>query len=143
MPLAAEFRGPGVHHNWEDSDSGYELDADSGSKGKSFGVGGYRGRIIFLGDGTEVLTDSDDTEMFDNADEDKDLASQVSKASTATEQDTSKEGSGADKPSASSSDGASSPSKSKSEAEVEQERKPSSEQTEAGDEKTSQESKTD
>lgn len=55
---------------------------DGENKGKSFGVGGYRGRIIFLGDGTEVLTDSDDTEMFDNADEDKDLESQVSKGST-------------------------------------------------------------
>ena len=58
------------------------MDADN--KGKSFGVGGYKGRIIFLGDGTEVLTDSDDTPMFDNADEDKDLESQVSKASTET-----------------------------------------------------------
>jgi protein phosphatase 2C family protein 2/3 len=54
---------------------------DGENKGKSFGVGGYRGRIILLGDGTEVLTDSDDTEMFDNADEDKDLESQVSKTS--------------------------------------------------------------
>ena len=44
-------------------------------------MGGYKGRIIFLGDGTEVLTDSDDTEMFDNTEEDKDLASQVSKTS--------------------------------------------------------------
>ena len=67
MKLVAEFRGPGVHHNFEDSDSGYEMDPEN--KGRSFGVGGYRGRIIFLGDGTEVLTDSDDTEMFDNADE--------------------------------------------------------------------------
>lgn len=83
---SAEFRGPGVHHNYEDSDSGYELDTEN--KGKSFGVGGYRGRIIFLGDGTEVLTDSDDTEMFDNADEDKDLESQVSKTSTTTDSKT-------------------------------------------------------
>lgn len=77
--MPAEFRGPGVHHNYEDSDSGYELDGEN--KGKGFGVGRSRGRIIFLGDGTEVLTDSDDTEMFDNADEDKDLESQVSKTS--------------------------------------------------------------
>lgn len=49
---------------------------------KPFGIGGYKGRIIFLGDGTEVLTDSDDNEMFDNAEEDKDLASQVSKTSS-------------------------------------------------------------
>lgn len=86
MELIAEFRGPGVHHNFEDSDSGYEMDPEN--KGRSFGVGGYRGRIIFLGDGTEVLTDSDDTEMFDNADEDKDLASQVSKNPTSAEKGT-------------------------------------------------------
>lgn len=45
---------------------------------KTFG-GTQKGRIILLGDGTEVLTDSDDTEMFDHQEEDKDLASQVSK----------------------------------------------------------------
>lgn len=77
----AEFRGPGVHHNFDDNDSGNDYDNDSSNKGKSFGVGGYRGRIIFLGDGTEVLTDSDDTEMFDNTEEDKDVANQVSKGS--------------------------------------------------------------
>lgn len=60
---------------------------DAENKSKGFGVGGYRGRIIFLGDGTEVLTDSDDTEMFDNADEDNDLESQVSKKSPSTGKD--------------------------------------------------------
>ncbi|KAH8670874.1 phosphatase 2C-like domain-containing protein [Xylariales sp. PMI_506] len=84
-PEYAEFRGPGVHHNFDDSDGGYDVDSDS--KSKSFGIGGYKGRIIFLGDGTEVLTDSDDTEMFDNAEEDKDLASQVSKQSSGGEED--------------------------------------------------------
>ncbi|KAF9882095.1 protein phosphatase 2C [Colletotrichum karsti] len=84
-PEYAEFRGPGVHHNFDDSDSGYDVDLEN--KGKPFGIGGYKGRIIFLGDGTEVLTDTDDTEMFDNADEDKDLASQVSKATSATSKD--------------------------------------------------------
>lgn len=81
----AEFRGPGVHHNFDDNDSGNDYDNESSNKGKSFGIGGYRGRIIFLGDGTEVLTDSDDTEMFDNSEEDKDLASQVSKKSTSAD----------------------------------------------------------
>src|SRR5512142_2795788 len=52
-------------------------------KSKAFGIGGYRGRIIFLGDGSEVLTDGDDTEMFDR--EDKDLVSQVSKSTPSTE----------------------------------------------------------
>ncbi|TEA21923.1 Protein phosphatase 2C-like protein 2 [Colletotrichum sidae] len=84
-PEYAEFRGPGVHHNFDDSDSGYDVDTEN--KGKPFGIGGYKGRIIFLGDGTEVLTDSDDTEMFDNAEEDKDLESQVSKAGSAPAKD--------------------------------------------------------
>ena len=70
-----------MHHDFDDSDSGYDVDPDH-KQGKSFGIGGYRGRIIFLGDGTEVLTDSDDTEMFDNSEEDKDLESQVSKGTT-------------------------------------------------------------
>lgn len=66
-----------MHHNFDDSDSGYDVESDN--QRKSFGMGGYKGRIIFLGDGTEVLTDSDDAEMFDNTEEDKDLASQVSR----------------------------------------------------------------
>lgn len=78
----AEFRGPGVHHNFDDSDSGYDVDMD---QKKPFGAN-QRGRIILLGDGTEVLTDSDDTEMFDHSEEDKDLASQVNKGQ-ATSQD--------------------------------------------------------
>lgn len=92
----AEFRGPGVHHNFDDSDSGYDVDLEN--KGKPFGIGGYKGRIIFLGDGTEVLTDSDDTEMFDNAEEDKDLESQVSKATSTTSKDSNAEESAAKKP---------------------------------------------
>lgn len=72
-----------MHHNLDDSDSGYDVDMEN--KSRTFGIGGYKGRIIFLGDGTEVLTDSDDTEMFDNSEEDKDLASQVSKNSSGEE----------------------------------------------------------
>jgi protein phosphatase PTC2/3 len=74
-----------VHHNFDDSDSGYDVDMEN--KSKPFGIGGYKGRIIFLGDGTEVLTDSDDTEMFDNSEEDKDLASQVSKSGATEKED--------------------------------------------------------
>lgn len=54
------------------------------NKLKSFG-GNKRGRIILLGDGSEVLTDSDDTEMFDHGEEDKDLASQVTKGQSKAE----------------------------------------------------------
>jgi protein phosphatase 2C family protein 2/3 len=79
-PEYAEFRGPGVHHNFDESDSAY--DVEDQKQGKSFGIGGYKGRVIFLGDGTEVLTDSDDAEMFDNSEEDNDLVSQVSKGTS-------------------------------------------------------------
>jgi protein phosphatase PTC2/3 len=40
-------------------------------------LGGRSGRIILLGDGTEVLTDAADIDMFDHDEEDKDLSSQV------------------------------------------------------------------
>jgi protein phosphatase 2C family protein 2/3 len=51
-------------------------------RSKAFGPGG--GRIIVLGDGTEVLTDSDDAEMFDHSDEDKDTENQIQKGTPAT-----------------------------------------------------------
>ncbi|KAK0614151.1 phosphatase 2C-domain-containing protein [Immersiella caudata] len=86
-PEYAEFRGPGVHHNFDDSDSGYDVEDRQGGGGKGFGIGGYKGRIIFLGDGTEVLTDEDDAQMFDNAEEDKDLASQVAKTGDAPKEE--------------------------------------------------------
>jgi protein phosphatase 2C family protein 2/3 len=40
---------------------------------------GQGGRIILLGDGTEISTDAPDSEMFDHESEDKDLDSQVDK----------------------------------------------------------------
>ncbi|KEF61253.1 protein phosphatase [Exophiala aquamarina CBS 119918] len=72
-----EFRGPGVRHQFdhESPDDEYELDLDHRSRG----FGGRNGRIILLGDGTEVLTDSDDAEMFDQSEEDKDTANQIKK----------------------------------------------------------------
>ncbi|PHH62227.1 hypothetical protein CDD81_7354 [Ophiocordyceps australis] len=66
-PEYAEFRGPGVHHNYEDSDSSYDVDAENK---KNSAAGGQR----------------DDVEMFDDADEEKDLASQVGKHPSADEQ---------------------------------------------------------
>jgi protein phosphatase PTC2/3 len=62
-----------VHHSFEDSDSGYDnMDMEQQAKPN-------RGRIILLGDGSEILTDSDDTEMFDHSAEDKDLEIQAHK----------------------------------------------------------------
>ena len=69
----ADFRGPGVRHQFEESGDDYELDLDNRTRG----FGGRSGRIILLGDGTEVLTDADDTEMFDHDEEDRDLENQA------------------------------------------------------------------
>lgn len=72
----AEVRGPGVHHNFDDSDSDMlDMDRKDGFSQNS------RGRIILLGDGSEVLTNSDDAAMFDQSEENKDLENQVSKDS--------------------------------------------------------------
>lgn len=64
------------HHHDDSGD-----DSDHDPEHRSRGFGGRSGRIILLGDGTEILTDGDDTEMFDQIEEDKDLESQVSKGS--------------------------------------------------------------
>ncbi|KAI9796534.1 MAG: Protein phosphatase 2C 2 [Piccolia ochrophora] len=77
-PEYAEFRGPGVHHSFEDSADDYETEADQNIRD----AGRSSGRIILLGDGTEVLTDSNDSEMADHDEEDKDLESQVSRSQT-------------------------------------------------------------
>jgi protein phosphatase 2C family protein 2/3 len=72
--IAAESRGPGNRQQYDDSGEDYDFDQDPRSRG---GIAGRTGRIILLGDGTEVLTDSDEQEMFDQEEEDKDMASQV------------------------------------------------------------------
>src|SRR4051812_4469797 len=71
----AEFRGPGVHHRIDDSPDDIDMDLDHRFRPNS----GLGGRIILLGDGTEISTEAADSEMFDHDDEDKDLDSQVSK----------------------------------------------------------------
>lgn len=65
--LIAEFRGPGIHHSLDDTTDDY--DPDMTSSGITRGLAGFArsGRIILLGDGTEVLTDMNEEEMFDNA----------------------------------------------------------------------------
>ena len=50
--MTAEFRGPGVKHQFEDSGDDYDMDLQNNG----------RGRIIFLGDGTEVMTEGDEEE---------------------------------------------------------------------------------
>ncbi|KAL9100108.1 MAG: hypothetical protein Q9163_004483 [Psora crenata] len=51
-PEYAELRGPGVRHQFQDSGDDYDVDLRNSG----------RGRTIFLGDGTEVLTDGDEDE---------------------------------------------------------------------------------
>jgi len=77
-PEYAEFRGPGNHHPITDSPDDIDMDLD-----QRFRPGnGMGGRIILLGDGTEISTEAPGSEMFDQDDEDKDLDSQVDKFST-------------------------------------------------------------
>ncbi|KAK4496605.1 hypothetical protein PRZ48_012585 [Zasmidium cellare] len=47
----SEFRGPGMHHRFDDSPDDYEMDMDQRTR-----MLGRHGRIILLGDGTEILT---------------------------------------------------------------------------------------
>ena len=70
-----------MRRQYEDTDDDFDRDMDQHTRG----VGGRSGRIILLGDGTEVLTDSDEQEMFDHDEEDKDLESQVSRGHMQTE----------------------------------------------------------
>ncbi|KAH9881454.1 Protein phosphatase 2C 2 [Plenodomus lingam] len=71
----SEFRGPGVQHRIDDSNDDIDMELDSRFRPNS----GSGGRIILLGDGTEISTDGHDGEMFSNEDEEKDLDSQVNK----------------------------------------------------------------
>ncbi|WPH01917.1 protein phosphatase 2C protein 1 [Acrodontium crateriforme] len=81
-PEYAEFRGPGIHHRFDDSPDDYEMDMDQRTRMLGTGRGG---RIILLGDGTEIHTggmhdDDGDVDMEDREDEEeKDLLEQVRK----------------------------------------------------------------
>ena len=96
----AEFRGPGVRHQFDhDSPDEYELDLIHRSKNY-----GRSGRIILLGDGTEVLTDSDDVDMFDHTEEDKDAENQVQKGASTHQDSTRSEREGTPAPQSSDDD---------------------------------------
>ena len=85
----AEFRGPGNHHRFEDSLDDYDMDIDQRTQ-RMIGGRSSAGRIILLGDGSEVLTNSSpaahdhDVDMLDQDEEDRDLQSQVTKGTRVT-----------------------------------------------------------
>lgn len=63
----AELRGPALRQRYNRQDLGESSPSER------------PGNIILLGDGRHILTDGDDTHMFDYGDEDRDLESQASK----------------------------------------------------------------
>ncbi|KAI1995578.1 Protein phosphatase 2C 2 [Ophidiomyces ophidiicola] len=62
-PEYAQFRGPGSRHQFDDNSEEYDPGLDTR---RSIG---RTGRIILLGDGTELLTDMGNDEMFGNEEE--------------------------------------------------------------------------
>ncbi|KAF7595774.1 Protein phosphatase 2C 2 [Aspergillus hancockii] len=72
MTIIAEFRGPGIRNQFEENPDDYDMEND---RARGFSV--RSGRIILLGDGTELVPDQNDEELFNQAEEDRDLPSQV------------------------------------------------------------------
>ncbi|KAL8787018.1 MAG: hypothetical protein Q9213_002454 [Squamulea squamosa] len=83
--VLAELRANGQQGRKRTDDSGDDYDLDLDKRGGGFG--GRSGRIILLGNGTEVLTDSDEQEVFDHEDDDRDLENQVSRHDANTNKD--------------------------------------------------------
>ena len=57
----AEFRGPGAHNRFDPSDEDEYMDMDQRTRL----LGGRGGRVILLGDGTEIVTGSGDDDDVD------------------------------------------------------------------------------
>ncbi|RAL09318.1 PP2C family serine/threonine-protein phosphatase [Aspergillus homomorphus CBS 101889] len=70
--LNAEFRGPGIRNQFEENPDEYDVEND-----RSRGFSVRSGRIILLGDGTELIPEQNDDELFDHTEEDRDLGNQV------------------------------------------------------------------
>lgn len=75
----AEFRGPGAHNRFDASDEDEYMDMDQRTRL----LGGRGGRVILLGDGTEIITgsgDDDDVDMGEAEEvDDSDLEEQIKK----------------------------------------------------------------
>jgi len=78
-PEYAEFRGPGAHNRFDPSDEDEYMDMDQRTRL----LGGRGGRVILLGDGTEIVTgsgDDDDVDMGEAEEvDDSDLEEQIKK----------------------------------------------------------------
>lgn len=61
-----------MRNHFEDGPDDYDVEVD-----RSRGFSVRSGRIILLGDGTEILTNHDDEEMFDHVEEDRDITNQT------------------------------------------------------------------
>jgi len=78
-PEYAEQRGPGSRRHFDNSDDDFDMES------RTSGLGGRSGRIILLGDGTEVLTDNDDPEMFGSEENESSTTQITPQSSTASD----------------------------------------------------------
>jgi protein phosphatase 2C family protein 2/3 len=72
MVVTAEFRGPGIRNQFEETPDNYDLEND-----RSRGFSVRSGRIILLGDGTELIPEQNDEELFDQREENRDVANHL------------------------------------------------------------------
>ncbi|PYH95836.1 PP2C-domain-containing protein [Aspergillus ellipticus CBS 707.79] len=70
--IAERFRGPGIRNQFEENPDDFDMEND---RARGFSV--RSGRIILLGDGTELIPEQNDDGLFDHTEEDQDLVSQV------------------------------------------------------------------
>ncbi|KAJ5549809.1 Protein phosphatase 2C [Penicillium sp. DV-2018c] len=68
----SEFRGPGIRNQFEDTPDEYDLEME-----RSRGFSVRSGRTILLGDGTEVIADQHEDELFDQTDVNQGAINQV------------------------------------------------------------------
>ncbi|KAF4268547.1 hypothetical protein CNMCM8689_007501 [Aspergillus fumigatus] len=68
----SEFRGPGIRNQFEETPDNYDLEND-----RSRGFSVRSGRIILLGDGTELIPEQNDEELFDQREENRDVTNHL------------------------------------------------------------------
>ncbi|KAH1345370.1 hypothetical protein KXV68_006480 [Aspergillus fumigatus] len=68
----SEFRGPGIRNQFEETPDNYDSEND-----RSRGFSVRSGRIILLGDGTELIPEQNDEELFDQREENRDVTNHL------------------------------------------------------------------